>query len=497
MSSAKPFQLNDSDFTYDFDEEAGGFGVPYEVPAHQRTHAAPGEDEDPADHAGPSLLLRASLGMVVVGVVALLLQVSTGKLLGSWGGLLLGLVLPSVGTALYFWERYRHLSAGIKNDGVFFSGTRNRGLIGWLVGVGMTAFYVALYWFPSYLGYTPAVWDEYGMVSDVQVSGLTLLVDPLARLMTGAPADHWFAYTVLYTLAVVVFGVRMMMRYRNNPYQLIRTASVMFFQTGLAFVLPKLLKSFQQPEFYPTYFWPLKRDVLLPGDYGMNWTATEAAGQVGVWMLVFAGAMTFLATPVLTYLYGKRWYCSWVCGCGGLAETLGDPWRHLSDKSTRAWWIERIVIYSVLAVIVFLTGLLWLNHVRGGELLGGFGASLERHYGFWIGSMFAGVAGVGFYPLLGSRVWCRFGCPQAAILGILQRFLSRFRITTNGGQCISCGNCSTYCEMGIDVRAYAQRGENIVRASCVGCGVCAAVCPRGVLKLENGAGVLEEQRYTS
>ena len=40
--------------------------------------------------------------------------------------------------------------------------------------------------------------------------------------------------------------------------------------------------------------------------------------------------------------------------------------------------------------------------------------------------------------------------------------------------------------MGIDVRAYAQRGQNIVRASCVGCGVCAAVCPRGVLSLENG-----------
>jgi polyferredoxin len=99
---------------------------------------------------------------------------------------------------------------------------------------------------------------------------------------------------------------------------------------------------------------------------------------------------------------------------------------------------------------------------------------------------FSGVIGVGFYPLMGSRVWCRFGCPQAAILGILQRFFSRFRITTNGGQCISCGNCSTYCEMGIDVRAYAQKGENIVRASCVGCGICAAVCPRGVLKLENG-----------
>ena len=39
--------------------------------------------------------------------------------------------------------------------------------------------------------------------------------------------------------------------------------------------------------------------------------------------------------------------------------------------------------------------------------------------------------------------------------------------------------------MGIDVRWYAQRGQNIVRSSCVGCGICSSVCPRGVLNLEN------------
>ncbi|MEH6408716.1 MAG: 4Fe-4S dicluster domain-containing protein, partial [Leeuwenhoekiella sp.] len=110
---------------------------------------------------------------------------------------------------------------------------------------------------------------------------------------------------------------------------------------------------------------------------------------------------------------------------------------------------------------------------------------LRSAYGFIIGSIFSGVIGVGFYPIFGNRVWCRFGCPMAAILGFQQRLFSKFRITTNGGQCISCGNCSTYCEMGIDVRAYAQKGENIVRSSCVGCGICSAVCPRGVLKLEN------------
>ena len=88
---------------------------------------------------------------------------------------------------------------------------------------------------------------------------------------------------------------------------------------------------------------------------------------------------------------------------------------------------------------------------------------------------------------MGSRVWCRFGCPMAGLLGIIQKFYSKFRITTNGSQCISCGNCSTYCEMGIDVRWYAQRGQDIKRASCVGCGICSAVCPRGVLSLENGS----------
>jgi ferredoxin len=47
--------------------------------------------------------------------------------------------------------------------------------------------------------------------------------------------------------------------------------------------------------------------------------------------------------------------------------------------------------------------------------------------------------------------------------------------------------------MGIDVKAYAQKGQDIVRASCVGCGICSAVCPRGVLRLENGAVDMNER----
>ena len=52
--------------------------------------------------------------------------------------------------------------------------------------------------------------------------------------------------------------------------------------------------------------------------------------------------------------------------------------------------------------------------------------------------------------------------------------------------CISCGNCSTYCEMGIDVRAYAMANQDIKRAACVGCGMCPRLPPRGAEAREQG-----------
>mgnify|MGYP000135287892 FL=1 len=409
---------------------------------------------------------KGAAAATALGLAIFLVAFAMPGKLSGWVPLLAMIVLFAGGASSYFWFAYRGTTPGIKNHGLMTDGTTARGVLGWVLGVVFTGFYVILYWHPGPL------------------EGGIRLLDPLAMALSKNPANQWFLYGFLYTLAVLVMGLRMMLRYRHNRYQLLRTVSVMFFQLGFAFLLPNILKALNEPEFYFTYFWPLKPEVLLPWSIEGGWYTSE---RFGMWFIYFAAGMTFLSTPILTWLYGKRWYCSWVCGCGGLAETLGDPWRHLSDNSEQAWRIERWMIHGVLLTITLLTGFLWINAHSGNAILGADGSLLfSRTYGFFIGALFSGVIGVGFYPLMGSRVWCRFGCPMAAYLGLLQRFFSRFRITTNGGQCISCGNCSTYCEMGIDVRAYAQRGDNIVRASCVGCGVCAAVCPRGVLKLENG-----------
>ncbi|RMF63382.1 MAG: 4Fe-4S binding protein [Calditrichaeota bacterium] len=429
----------------------------------------PGSEFLGAKAHAPSAATRRvkRLGQTLFGVGLFLLFLSaTG--IGNDRPLLffaLSIGLAAVGGLLSFLPQLWEGPPGIRNNHLFFRNLTSRGLLAWTAGLLITGFYVILYWFPQLL------------------QNWVRLTDPLSLLISGKPADKWFLYGTFYTTAVLVMGVRMFIRYRHNRYQLVRTASVMFFQLGFAFLLPYTLKGLNEPDFYFTYFWPLKYNYLFPND--VHWLLSQPGG-LGTFMVFWGAMMSFVATPVLTYFFGKRWYCSWVCGCGGLAETLGDPWRQLSLKSLRAWKVERVLIHSVLVFIVVTTGLLWLNSAWHGAVLGRLSNGFARAYGFYIGAIFSGVIGVGFYPLMGARVWCRFGCPLAAILGLLQKFFSRFRITTNGGQCISCGNCSTYCEMGIDVRWYAQRGQNIIRASCVGCGICSAVCPRGVLKLETG-----------
>ncbi|MEA1785579.1 4Fe-4S binding protein [Arenibacter sp. GZD96] len=354
---------------------------------------------------------------------------------------------------------------GIKNDGIYHETATNRGWIAWLVFIFLVSFYLILYFKAEY------------------AVNWTYLVDPISEALSGNPAGHWFVYGFMYCVVMTVMAVRMYIKYRHNMYQIIRTTSVLFFQIVFAFLIPEIMVRLQMP------YYDFKNAFPLDYDFFFSWNLKEllASGGIGIFILVWGIALTLIVVPVMVYFFGKRWYCSWVCGCGGLAETLGDPYRQHSSKSLFSWKVERWLIHGVLVFAVGMTLMtLYSFFTESGTVLGIRTQSVQNTYSLAIGAVFAGVIGTGFYPIFGNRVWCRFGCPLAAYLGFVQRFKSRFRITTNGGQCISCGNCSTYCEQGIDVRAYAQKGENIVRSSCVGCGICSAVCPRGVLKLENG-----------
>ncbi|MEP3372134.1 MAG: 4Fe-4S dicluster domain-containing protein [Maribacter dokdonensis] len=478
--------------------------------------------------------LAVITGMTGMGI--LILQLFNLNLGNSALWLSIAILAIFAGIIWFSQAAYAHKHKGIKNDGVWFKSMSSRGLLAWMAGIALTGFYIVLYFYPQYLG----------LVKDGDNTGLIALFDPLSKALSGNPASQWFVYGTLYTVAILAFGAKFIWKYRHNKYEQLRTVSVMFFQTAFAFFIPEIMARLNGdlPYYDLKNMWPL--NYYNFERYRIN--GFIDSGSVGMTMLFFGIISIFVISPFLTYKYGKRWYCSWVCGCGGLAETAGDSFRQLSDKSKFAWKVERWVVHSVVVFVTLMTTAViysylgndtskyWLTKTMfisgvaiiltavfawvmiykrdelekdakygaigyftiiavliGMHFFSGSGnififkaETLRSTYSFLIGSIFSGVIGTGFYPILGNRVWCRFGCPMAAILGFQQRMFSKFRITTNGGQCISCGNCSTYCEMGIDVRAYAQKGANIVRSSCVGCGICSAVCPRGVLKLENG-----------
>lgn len=398
-----------------------------------------------------------------------LTRAATKGLVAEYPGLLFILifVIGSIGAFMFIVpQKQLQGPAGIKNNHIFQNVLNNRGWMGIMVGVLLVVFYIFLYFYPAY------------------ITNWILLVQPLQEMINpNATSSQWFLYGFLYTFAVLVMGVRMIIKYRHSKYQIFRTLSVMFFQVAIAFLLPEILVRLNQPYFDFKNMWPLDYDFFD----AWHIKSLTTAGGLGIFMFAWGITLFTVGVPVFVFFFGKRWYCSWVCGCGGLAETAGDPFRQLSNKSLKAWKIERWLVHAVLVFAVIMTAGVLYNFITGTNSIFGIDTYtyLRKPYGFFVGSIFSGVIGTGFYPLMGNRVWCRFGCPLAAYLGLVQRFKSRFRITTNGGQCISCGNCSTYCEMGIDVRWYAQRGQNIVRSSCVGCGVCSSVCPRGVLNLEN------------
>lgn len=325
---------------------------------------------------------------------------------------------------------------------------RRRGLLAWPLAAAFTGFYLVLYF--------------------------TEWLTPLAGAL--GLRSKWYLYGALYSVFMILGAVYYLRRHGNARYHRLRIATNVLVQVVLAFTLPFAMYVFLGRDFYVSYLWPLKIEYLYP----------QELAAYPAYVAVYSVLASLVAVPVLALRFGKRFYCSWICGCGALANTAGDPWRHLADKSTRAWRFERVSVHAMLALAVVATAVVAIDFVRGpgGGAFHAFAVELRAAYGFVVGAILAGVVGLGVYPLLGPRVWCRFFCPMAALLGLLQK-AGRFRIRVKPDMCISCGNCSTYCEMGIDVRAYAQANQNFTRASCVGCGMCAHVCPRGVLRLEN------------
>lgn len=195
----------------------------------------------------------------------------------------------------------------------------------------------------------------------------------------------------------------------------------------------------------------------------------------------------FLVIPVAVWFFGKR-YCSWFCACGNLAETVGVlPWgqkwvRLYTPRGKTSEKLEIIQFICLGFAVVFGVMLL----VDGMKFFSATSvvSAMQATQDLIIDFVFGSVVGVGAYPIFGTRVWCRYGCPMAQGMKLFGRFSrSRFAVVPND-KCRGLGVCTEACPMGIDVAGYAHKDKKPIEVSfgltetpCIGCGGCIDVCP--------------------
>ncbi|MFQ5770672.1 MAG: NAD(P)-binding domain-containing protein [bacterium] len=304
------------------------------------------------------------------------------------------------------------------------------------------------------------------------------------------PWSFW--YTVLYTTLMTVFGLEAVKRWglnRKDKFQIWRYVSLISFQWIFFFLIPEFL--FQLAVKYQWVGEALATDPTFAEQ------AWRSYGIIYAWPLFFytffynphqiwvvwGVLLTFVIIPIFVLFHGKR-YCSWICGCGGLAETFGDRWRHLAPKgkSSIKWeWMNLAVLIFAVLVTVLVLGKDVYSAMRGSADLG---ISLYRIVAdIWL----VGILPVTLYPFLGGKVWCRYWCPLAKLMHLQSKWftkfkMSRFKIVAND-KCIGCYECSRNCQVGIDVMSYALKQEVLDNAtsSCIGCGICVTVCPMDTL----------------
>ncbi len=288
-------------------------------------------------------------------------------------------------------------------------------------------------------------------------------------------------YTVLYSVTVILFGLRRMHvtptgYVRRQTWTLIAVQVVPLCILPL-FVLPVLGKAGLLDG------WVM--DTVFPGQsywraYGfiLAWPLfihNLATGAPTAFWLVVGCVQTFVVIPWLNYRWGKGAYCGWICSCGALAETLGNEYRSRALHGPAAKRSD-----NAGQVVLWLAAAVTLLALLSGSEGNPFSAQARHVYDVFVDILCSGVLGVGLYFLWGGRVWCRALCPLAALMHVYTRF-SPYRIMSNKKRCISCGICTKVCHMGIDVMGYANKGIPMNDVECVRCSACITSCPMQVL----------------
>ncbi len=301
----------------------------------------------------------------------------------------------------------------------------------------------------------------------------------LAKIYKDKGFQAGYLYSGLYTVVMVVFGGEALLRWRgiakHKDYQTYRFASLLSFQVGF-FLIVNVIAVHALSLKYAWRFWGLYQPFPLFFNTFFWWYPSDPKHIV--YFFVGAGAFgSLIFMPWMARYHGKR-FCTWICGCGGLAETLGDRWRHLAPKGprSRVWEFQGgLIFFASMLVLAVVVGAFETSGQNG------WWQAYSYIVDFWL----VAVIPIALYPFFGGKVWCRYWCPLAAYNQIMSAKFGKLKIVSNKN-CIECTQCSKYCQVGVDVMAFAKNQQPFDNSNtaCIHCGICIDVCPMDVLSFE-------------
>jgi len=260
-----------------------------------------------------------------------------------------------------------------------------------------------------------------------------------------------------YALCVVVlpFGILAIQRHESKYFKTMLTTSLII----------------QLVFFMAVPYWILHQEMGLNISWPYFPEVLWATGIMAAWYYL----ISFVFIPIIVFLYGRRAWCSFVCGTGTMAETLGDQYRQKGSKSNGIPIFFTAFRWVILAASIALT-VAFLNGDPQGKILN---LIFLIVFVLVLRLLLMLAVNIILMPKLGTRIWCKYVCPQGLLIGIISRF-GRFALVKNESLCVSCGTCNENCSMSIDV----ANGPIINKScNCVGCGVCVEVCPHQALSM--------------
>ncbi len=207
---------------------------------------------------------------------------------------------------------------------------------------------------------------------------------------------------------------------------------------------------------------------------------------------IITAGFIFMGLTIITTLIFGRFFCSWACHILALEDFSAWILSKFNIKPqpirSRAFFIVPVVamlyLFAWPQVIRIING----NAFPGFRILNdGDGWASFSTTDFWRNLPGVPVTLLTFFMvgflivyLMGSRSFCRYGCPYGVLFGWMDRLTPGKIVLT--GNCNQCGLCTATCSSHVQVHKEIKEFGKVVDTSCLKDLDCVAVCPNDAIQ---------------